>query len=315
MNYLGVWSNAAVYKPGSVVIYNQGIYYSLRSTKAAPNKNYMPNINPSWWEQVGTVGNTILSGPGNPFDQSLGQVGDFYLNTTTNTLFGPKTGTAPYWPAEGVVLTGSAGGVGPQGPAGPAGPIGPIGPTGPAGPQGLAGADGADGAIGPIGPAGPQGLAGPAGAQGEIGKPPPGYSVHDSSGLLVGHLLAPDKILMSKEGRFFQMGLTSSLGHTYLTPFYRDVRFTSNDCTGQAYVDTPSQIAEIGYFYPADPNQYGQSASLTSGRIYYSSGSYSEVSYASVIDLGVCYARAGTMTYATVLNSFDFAYTPSLELR
>jgi hypothetical protein len=35
MNYLGGWSNAVIYKPGSVVIYNSGIYYSLRSTKAA----------------------------------------------------------------------------------------------------------------------------------------------------------------------------------------------------------------------------------------------------------------------------------------
>lgn len=118
MNYLGVWSNAAIYKLGSVVVYNSAIYYSLKSTKAAPNRNYTPSNNPSWWQQVGTVGNTILNGVGNPFDQSLGQVGDFYLNTTTNTLFGPKTAIAG-WPAVGVALTGSGGGAGPQGPAGP----------------------------------------------------------------------------------------------------------------------------------------------------------------------------------------------------
>ena len=59
MNYVGDWSNALSYKPGSVVIYNNGIYYSLKSTRAAPNRNFTPSTNPSWWKQVGTVGNTI----------------------------------------------------------------------------------------------------------------------------------------------------------------------------------------------------------------------------------------------------------------
>ena len=48
MNYLGTWSNAAIYKLGSVVVYNSAIYYSLKSTKAAPNRNYTPSNNPSW---------------------------------------------------------------------------------------------------------------------------------------------------------------------------------------------------------------------------------------------------------------------------
>jgi hypothetical protein len=51
----------------------------------------------------------------------LGTIGDFYLNTTTNTLFGPKT--AGGW-GSGVSL------VGPAGPAGPAGPQGPAGSGG-----------------------------------------------------------------------------------------------------------------------------------------------------------------------------------------
>ncbi len=307
MNYLGGWSNAVIYKPGSVVIYNKGIYYSLKSTKAAPNRNFIPNTNPSWWEQVGTVGNTILNGPGNPFDQSLGQVGDFYLNTTTNTLFGPKTAIAG-WPAEGVALTGSGGGAGPQGPTGPAGATGPQGPAG------------ADGAIGPqglqgiAGPEGPQGTQGP---QGEIGNPPPGYSVYDASGLLVGSLVGPDTILMSREGRFFQMGLAQVVpGYWYLTTYFRDVRFASGDCTGTAYVDAPPGFPEFGYFYPTDPAQYGQNASLTTGKIYYSNGSYpSDVVFASVLDGGNCYVRSGTIGYATELSSFDFEYTPSLELK
>ena len=52
---------------------------------------------------VGAAGRSILSGTSDPTTE--GAAGDFYLNTATNTLFGPKTTT---WPA-GVSL------VGPQG--------------------------------------------------------------------------------------------------------------------------------------------------------------------------------------------------------
>jgi hypothetical protein len=171
MNYLGGWANTATYNAGSVVAYNSGIYYSLKSTKAAPNRNYAPNVNPSWWAQVGTVGNTILNGPVNPTSQGLGQVGDFYLNTVTNTLFGPKTAISPFWPANGVVLSG-AGGTGVAGPAGATGATGAAGATGPAGATGAtgaAGATGSAGATGPVGPAGADGQIGPAGVAGAIG--------------------------------------------------------------------------------------------------------------------------------------------------
>ena len=53
---------------------------------------------------TGEDGNTIIYGPINPADQ--GTDGDFYINTTTHTLFGPKAGGV--WPA-GYSL------VGPQG--------------------------------------------------------------------------------------------------------------------------------------------------------------------------------------------------------
>jgi hypothetical protein len=109
MNYLGGWANTTTYATGSVIVYNNGIYYSLKSTTKAPNKNYIPPNNPTWWAMVGTVGNTILNGPVNPTSPNLGQVGDFYLNTLTNTLFGPKTAISPFWPATGVVLSGNGG--------------------------------------------------------------------------------------------------------------------------------------------------------------------------------------------------------------
>ena len=176
MNYVGNWSNTAVYKLGSVVVYNKAIYYSLKSTKAAPNKNQIPSSNPTWWQQVGTVGNTILNGVVNPTDPSMGQVGDFYLNTATNTLFGPKSAISPYWPAEGVSLVGSGGDSGTQGAIGATGPTGadgaagPQGLTGVAGPTGPAGSNGLDGATGPAGAQGPQGLAGVAGPTGPAGS-------------------------------------------------------------------------------------------------------------------------------------------------
>jgi hypothetical protein len=71
----------------------------------------------------------VLSGTSNPL-AATGSNGDFYINTTTNTLFGPKAGGA--WPT-GVSL------------------VGPQGATGPAGPQGLTGATGATGATGQAG--------------------------------------------------------------------------------------------------------------------------------------------------------------------
>ena len=47
----------------------------------------------------GTNGNTILNGSGNPAN-TLGNNGDFYINTNTAVLFGPKA--AGVWPATGI---------------------------------------------------------------------------------------------------------------------------------------------------------------------------------------------------------------------
>ena len=81
------------------------------------------------WIRIGSGGATLTSGPSNPTN-GTGNDGDFYINTTTNQIFGPyNNGT---WPA-GTSL------VGPEGPAGPAGTPGA---------PGAPGADGADGADG-----------------------------------------------------------------------------------------------------------------------------------------------------------------------
>ncbi len=107
--------------------------------------------------QVLIAGKAALSGTVNP-TSGIGVDGDFYVNITNNTVFGPKTAGA--WPAGSVSI------IGPVGPAGPQGTSGAQGVAGPAGPSGVAGVAGV---AGPVGPQGPIGLTGPTGAKGDTG--------------------------------------------------------------------------------------------------------------------------------------------------
>ncbi len=75
----------------------------------------------------GADGKTIVSGTTDPSNLSTGTDGDFYINTNTSTLFGPKAGGK--WPA-GISMVGATGPAGPSGSAGPAGPTGSTGPAG-----------------------------------------------------------------------------------------------------------------------------------------------------------------------------------------
>ncbi|MEI6867789.1 MAG: hypothetical protein WCK62_04740, partial [Actinomycetes bacterium] len=143
--------------------------------------------------------NTILNGKGAP-SSSLGNNGDFYLDTKALTIYGPKL--AGKWPT-GVSLKGSngvdgklveksttpsSGATGPQGErgltgakgdkgergeTGATGPAGPIGLTGKTGADGAAGASGLPGKAGADGAAGVSGAAGPAGASGAAGATGP----------------------------------------------------------------------------------------------------------------------------------------------
>jgi collagen type I/II/III/V/XI/XXIV/XXVII alpha len=83
-------------------------------------------------------GKVLLNGITNPLI-TQGTTGDFYINTVTNILFGPKTAV---WPSTGVSL------VGPQGATGLTGAVGPQGIQGLTGAQGIAGVNGATGASG-----------------------------------------------------------------------------------------------------------------------------------------------------------------------
>jgi hypothetical protein len=69
-------------------------------------------------------GQTVLSGTGVP-SASTGSDGDFYIDTASSVIYGPKASGA--WPTPGTSM------IGPQGDAGPAGPQGDAGPAGPMG--------------------------------------------------------------------------------------------------------------------------------------------------------------------------------------
>ena len=145
MDYLGAWSGTTTYATGKVVVYNRAIYYSLRSTTAAPNRNRLPT-DATWWAQVGTLGNTLHSGLQAPMN-AIGNVGDYYIDTANNRLFGPKNAITG-WPAGAVNL------VGQTGPAGAQGSQGATGLQGAPGPQGIPGLKGDTGIQGSAGTAG-----------------------------------------------------------------------------------------------------------------------------------------------------------------
>ena len=112
---------------------------------------------------AGTNGNALLNGATAP-NNNQGVNGDFFINTATHTIYGPKANGA--WPA-GVSLVGPQGATGAAGATGPQGVAGAVGPQGPAGATGLTGAAGA---VGPQGPAGATGSTGAVGPQGPSGN-------------------------------------------------------------------------------------------------------------------------------------------------
>ena len=94
---------------------------------------------------AGKNGASLLSGAGAPSNGG-GSAGDFYLDTTSSVLYGPKVGGA--WPLTGVSLVGPRGADGASGATGATGSVGATGAsgaTGAAGPTGAAGATGATG--------------------------------------------------------------------------------------------------------------------------------------------------------------------------
>jgi|694.fasta_scaffold26901_5 hypothetical protein len=114
---------------------------------------------------AGADGNTILNGTIAPAP-FIGVDGDFYIDTATNIIYGPKVGTA--W-GTGTSIKGATGTAGSAGPTGLTGPTGATGPVGPIGPTGSTGPTGNTGPTGPIGLTGATGLQGPIGPTGATG--------------------------------------------------------------------------------------------------------------------------------------------------
>ena len=117
---------------------------------------------------TGPVGKSILNGTTPPSAES-GSLGDFWLDTTTNILYGPKGVNG--WVTPGVVIVGATGATGASGATGAAGSPGATGAAGSPGPTGAAGSPGATGAAGPTGATGATGATGPTGPQGYSGSP------------------------------------------------------------------------------------------------------------------------------------------------
>ncbi|MEF2247753.1 Gp37-like protein [Paenibacillus sp. IITD108] len=115
--------------------------------------------------QKGADGKTILSGTTNP-TSATGSDGDFYINTSSNVIFGPKSSSS--W-GNGKSLIGPKGDKGDIGPQGIQGLKGDKGDTGATGATGLQGPKGDTGDKGPQGPQGIQGLKGDTGPKGDKG--------------------------------------------------------------------------------------------------------------------------------------------------
>lgn len=84
----GIWIDTATSATGCVVIYNECISYSAKSTTSTPDENHTLGRNPTCWANIGTVGTTILSGPGIPTSAHLGQL---VLKATASSISGSAT--------------------------------------------------------------------------------------------------------------------------------------------------------------------------------------------------------------------------------
>lgn len=182
---------------------------------------------------AGADGATWLSGTVDPTTE--GENGDFYLNTATDTYFGPKA--AGVWPAGQSLVgpqgpTGPTGATGPQGPTGATGPQGPTGPTGPQGIQGVQGDTGPAGPTGPQGDTGPQGPQGIQGVQGDTG--PTGATGPAGPGVPVGGTAG--QVLKKVDGTDFNTQWANESG-AVLSVFGRTGNVTADDADYAGIVD------------------------------------------------------------------------------
>jgi hypothetical protein len=220
-----------------------------------------------------TVANTILNGKGAP-KISIGIDGDFYIDTRSLLIYGPKKKgrwpapnnlqgpTGPIGPSGAPGKSGSDGKTissastisGPQGPAGPKGEDGAPGTPGPAGPAGPAGKDGAPGSSGPAGSSGATGPAGATGATGAQGTAGPSeVTVVD----------IPEWILSSATPYAFTFSPTFAnliAGHSYLISVNLQGNSSYNNLVLGIEVSSPG--SSVTYSYSRNDFRYALSSSI-----------------------------------------------------
>jgi hypothetical protein len=199
-----------------------------------------------------TIPNTILNGKGAPLTR-IGIDGDFYIDTRSLLIYGPKK--SGKWPLpqnlQGPVgANGADGKNGSEGKtiatastiAGPTGAQGLQGEKGEKGEKGEAGSPGASGSAGPAGPAGPTGPQGPSGGGGGGSPGPTGATGATGATGLTG--AKGETGTAGVDGAAGLKGETGTVGATGPSNVYRGT-FSIPDISGG--VGT-SQTATIGNF-------------------------------------------------------------------
>lgn len=221
---------------------------------------------------TGVAGFSVLNGTVDPTTQGVN--GDFYINTSTNRIFGPKA--AGTWPA-GVNL------IGPTGATGPAGAVGATGATGPAGAVGATGATGPTGVTGATGPTGATGATGPA-----LSVSPKSGEYYGSSNVGSGSTFAEDVT-------------------TYL-PFYLPVQTTFDRIacrTTSAHVGTSTVRMGV---YNAGSNGFPTTVAFDAGTVSANAAStLYEITISQTLSAGWYCLAANQQTIATTPRFFSAA--------
>jgi hypothetical protein len=184
---------------------------------------------------TGATGLQTLNGSGPP-STGLGVIGDFYIDTDTYELYGPKFTTmfGVSWgsPQSLIGATGSPGGA--------TGSTGPIGATGPSG-----GPTGATGATGVQGSTGSQGTQGPSGATGLTGATGSTYQSISYSDLEIG---TGNKIVSVLSGLAYSVGQEVIIANA-ATQLMTGTVTNYNIVNGQLTVDVSEAVGSGIYTY------------------------------------------------------------------
>lgn len=340
MNYLSTWAGTTSYAAGSVVVYNNEVYYAV-----AASKNSAPTPVNTAWKLIGRNGMDYKGAWSNSTTYRIGAVvnyggQNYYSLQATNLNQDPTTQTA-YWVLVGtngntiksgagapLSTAGSIGDfwidttnkvifgpktasgwpllgtnmVGAQGPKGDAGAAGPTGPAGATGATGPAGAAGATGATGAAGATGAPGADGAAGPQGPKGDS--GLSLLAGKTCPTGRSMigfdADGQILCTPVPPVVRYSYVADPGITWLEAKTRASAFST--AAQQCYLATITSQAELDVI-EATATPDGSTVSAK-GNIYIGSqktaGSVDEWSWAVGPEAGTFFWRNG----AAVGNNF-----------